>query len=217
MLAPWKKSYDKLDSVLKSRHHFANKAPSSQSYGFSSSHVWMWELDRKEGWVPKNWCFQTVVLEKTLESPLDCQEIQPVSPKGNQPWICMGRNDAEAEAPILWPHDAKGHFIGKDSDAGKDWRHKEKEWQRMRWLEGIIDSMDKSLRKLQEIVKDREARLATVHGVMKSWTQQNDWTSTLPFSSIFSLKYSSRIKSNGRYFSALIHDNGMFLDFQMKN
>ena len=90
-------------------------------------------------------------------------------------------------------------------------------WQRMRWLEGIINSTDKSLRKLQEIMKDRKARLATVHAVMKSWTQQNDWTSTLPFSSIFSLKYSSRIKSNGRYFSALIHDNGKFLDFQMKN
>ena len=89
--------------IKKQRYHFANKGPSSQSYGFSSSHVWMWEFDHKEGWVPKNWCFQTAVLEKTLESPLDCKEIQPVSPKGNQPWMCMGRTDAEAEAPILWP------------------------------------------------------------------------------------------------------------------
>ena len=164
MFAPWKKSYDKLDSILKSRDHFANKGPSRQSYGFSSSHVWMWEFDHKEGWVPKNWCFQTAVLEKTLESPLDCKEIQPVSPKGNQPWMCMGRTDAEAEAPILWPPDAKGHLTGKDSDAGKDWRHKEKGWQRMRWLEGIIEAMDMSLSKLQETVKDREAWHAAIIG-----------------------------------------------------
>ena len=126
MLAPWKKSYDKLDSVLKSRHHFANKAPSSQSYGFSSSHVWMWELDRKEGWVPKNWCFQTVVLEKTLESPLDCKEIKSFSLKGNQSWVYFGRTDAEAETPILWPPDTKNWLIGKDPDAGKDWGQEEK-------------------------------------------------------------------------------------------
>ena len=96
-----------LDSVLKSRHHFADKGPYSQSYGFSSSHVQMWELDQKEGWVPKNWCFLTVVLEKTLESPLGNKEIKPVNPKGNQPWIFIGRTDAKAEAPILWPPEAK--------------------------------------------------------------------------------------------------------------
>ena len=101
-LLPGRKTMTNLDSVLKSRHRFANKGPSSQSYGFSISHVLMWKLDHKEDWVLKNWCFQTVVLEKTLESPLDSKEIKPVSPKGNQPWVSIGRSDAETEAPILW-------------------------------------------------------------------------------------------------------------------
>ena len=105
-------------------YHFANKGPYGQSYGFSSSHVWMWELDRKEDWALKNWCFPTVVLEKTLESPLDCKEIKPVNPKGNQPWIFIRETDVEAEALILWPPGAKSWLIGKDSDAGKDWRQK---------------------------------------------------------------------------------------------
>ena len=105
---------------------FANKGPSSQSYGFSSSHVWMWELDYKESWAPKNWCFWTVVLEKTLGSPLDCKEIQPVHPKGNQSWIFTGRTDAEAETLILWPPNTKNWLIGKDPDSGKDWRQEEK-------------------------------------------------------------------------------------------
>ena len=108
-----------LDSVLKSRD-LADKGPYSQSYGFSSSHVRMWELDHKEGWVLKNWCFQTVVLEKTLESPVDSKELKPVNPTGNQSWIFIGRT--EAEVPILWPHDAKSRFIWKDPDARKDWR-----------------------------------------------------------------------------------------------
>ena len=111
-----------LDSILKNRHYFANKGPSSQGYGFSSSHVWIWELDYKEIWVPKNWCFWTVVLAKTLESPFVCKEIEPVHPKGNQCWIFIGRTDAEAETPILWPLDAKNWPSGKDPDAGKDWR-----------------------------------------------------------------------------------------------
>ena len=115
-----------LNSILKQSHYFINKGLSSQSYGFSSSHVWMWDLVYKEGWAPKNWCFWTVVLEKTLESPLDCKEIQPVHPKGNQSWIFIGRTDAEAETPILWPPDAKKWLIGKDLDAGKDWRQEEK-------------------------------------------------------------------------------------------
>ena len=126
MLAPWKKSYDKLDSVLKSRDHFAHKCLYSQSCHFSNSHVWMWELDHKKGWAPKNWCLWTVVLEKTLASPLDCKEIQPVNPKGNQPWISIVRTDAEAEAPILWPPDVKSQLTGKDPDAGKDWGQEEK-------------------------------------------------------------------------------------------
>ena len=115
-----------LDSILKSRHYFANKGLSSQGYGFSSGHVWMWELDCEESWAPKNWCFWSVVLEKTLESPLDCKEIQPVYPKGDQSGVFIGRTDAEAETPILWPPDAKSWLIGKDSEAGKDWTPKEK-------------------------------------------------------------------------------------------
>ena len=110
--------------IKKQRHYFVSKSPSSQGYGFSSSHVWMWELDYKESWAPKNWCFWTVVLENTLESPLDCAEIQPVCPK-DQSWILIGRTDVEAEAPILWPPDAKSWFIWKDPGAGKDWRREE--------------------------------------------------------------------------------------------
>ena len=121
-LTPLKESYDR---DRQQRHHFADKGPYSQSYSLSSSHVWMWELYHKQGWVPKNWCFRTVVLEKNLESPLDCK-IKPVSPKGSQPWIFIGRTDAEAETPILWPPDMKSQLIGKDPDTGKDWKQKEK-------------------------------------------------------------------------------------------
>ena len=113
-------------NIKKQRHYLVDKGPSSQSYGFSSSHVWMWELDCEEGWAPKNWCFWTVVFKKTLESPLDCKGIKQVNPKGNQPWIFIGRTDAEAEALILWPPDAKTWLIGKESDAGKDWGQEEK-------------------------------------------------------------------------------------------
>ena len=127
MLTPWKESYDQpRQYIQKQRHYFANKGPSNQGYGFSSSHVWMWELDYKESWVLKNWCFWTVVLEKTLESPLDCKEIQLVNPKGNQSWIFIGRTDVEAETPILGLPDPKNWLIGKDPDAGKDWRQEEK-------------------------------------------------------------------------------------------
>ena len=113
-----------LDSVLKNRD-ITDKGPYSQSYGFSISYVWIWELDHKEGWVPKNRCFRTVVLEKTFESPLDSKEIKPVNPKGNQPWIFIGRTDAVAEALILRPPDVKRHLIPKDPDAGKDWLQEE--------------------------------------------------------------------------------------------
>ena len=126
MLVPWKKSYDQpRQHIKKQRHYFANKGLSSQGYGFFSSHVWMWELDYIESWALKNWCFWTVV-EKTLESPLDCKEVQPVHPKGDQSWVFTGRTDAEAETLILWPPDAKNWLIGKDPDAGKDWRQEEK-------------------------------------------------------------------------------------------
>ena len=115
-----------LDSIFKSRD-ITNKGPSSQGYGFSCDHVWMWELDCEEGlWAPKNWCFWTLVVEKTLESPLDCKEIQPVHPKGDQSWVFIGRTDAEAETPILWPPHAKSWLIGKDPDAGRDWGQEEK-------------------------------------------------------------------------------------------
>ena len=112
--------------VKKQRHYFANKGPSSQGYGFSSSQVWMWKLDCEESWVPKNWCFWTVVLEKTLESPLNCKEIQPVHSERNQSWVFIGRTDVEAETPILWPTHVKSWLIGKDSDAGRDWEQEEK-------------------------------------------------------------------------------------------
>ena len=112
--------------IKKQRHHFADRGSYSQSYGFSSSHVWIWELDYKESRAPKNWCFWTVVLEKTLESPLDCKDIQPVHPKGNQSWIFIERTDAEAETPVLWPPHVKNWLIGKDSDAGRDWGQEEK-------------------------------------------------------------------------------------------
>ena len=124
-LAPWEESYHKpRQCFIKQRHYFADKDPSSQSYGFSSSHVRMWEPDHKEVWAPKNWCFWIVVLEKTLESPLDCREIKLVHPKGNQPWIFIGRT--EVEALIFWSPGAKSQLIGKNVDAGKDWREEEK-------------------------------------------------------------------------------------------
>ena len=126
MLAPWKKSCEKPRQLIKKqRQYLIDKCPSSQSYGFSSSNVWIWELDYKENWVPKNWCFWTVLLEN-LQSPLDCKEIKSVNPKGNQSWIFIGRTDAEAEAPILWPPDAKNRLIRKGLDTGKDWRWQEK-------------------------------------------------------------------------------------------
>ena len=127
MLIPWKESYDQpRQHIKKQRCNFANKGPFSLSYGFSSSHVWMWELGYKESWAPKNWFFWTVVLNKTLESPLDCKVIKPVSPKGNQSWTFIGRTNVEAEAPILWPPDVKNWLIWKDPDAGKDWGLEEK-------------------------------------------------------------------------------------------
>ena len=185
-LTPWKKSYDQLRQCIKKRrHYFANKGLSSQSYGVSSSHVWMWESDYKESWVLKNWCFWTVVLEKTLESPLDCKEIQPVHPKGNQSWIFIGRTDVEAETPILWPPGAKSWLIWKDPDAGKDWRREENgttEDEMVGWHHQLNGH---EFGKLQELVMDREASHAAVHWVatsrtwLSNWTELNWWWQTL--------------------------------------
>ena len=139
-----------LDSILKSRDiYFANKGPSGQGYAFSSGHVWMWELDCEGSWAPKNWCFWTAVLEKTLESPLDCKEIQPVHPKGDQSWVFIGRTDAEAEIPVLWPPHVKCWLLEKTLMLGGIGGRRRSGRQRMRWLDGITDSMNVSLSKLQ--------------------------------------------------------------------
>ena len=154
--------------------YLINKGPYSKSYGVSISHVWMWELDYKENWAPKNWCFWNVVLEKTLESPLDCKEIQPVHPKGNQSWIFIGKIDAEAEAPILWPPHGKNWLVGKDPDAGKDWRREEKgmtEDEMVGWHHWIRGhEFDHA------VPGDSEGLIATVCGITKSQTWLSDWT-----------------------------------------
>ena len=141
-------------------------------------HVWMWQLGHKEGWALQNWCFWTVVLETTLESPLDCKEIQPVNPRENQSWIFIGRTETETVTPVPWPPDVKNWLTRKDPDAGEDWRQEEKGTTEDKWLDVITDSLDMSLSKLQEMVKDREAWHAAFHGIAKSRTWLSDWPTT---------------------------------------
>ena len=179
-----------LDSILKSRDiTLPTKVRLVKAMFFSCGHVWMWELYGEEGWAPKNWCFWTVVLEKILKSPLDCKEIQPVHSKGDQSWVFFGRTDAEAETPIHWPPHTKSWLVGKDSDAGRDWAQEEKGTTEDDLDGWLTDFMDMSLNELWELLVDREAYRAAIHGVAKSWTRLRNWTEMNWLPLIFSFKF----------------------------
>ena len=186
------------ECVEKQRHYSANKGLYSQGYGLPSGCIQLWELDHKEGRTPKNWCLWTVVLEKTPESPLASKEIKPVNLKGNQPWILIERTDGKAEAPVFCSPDENSQLIGKDLMLGKTEGRRRRRHQRMRWLDSITDATDINLGELQEMVRNREAYHAIVHGVAKGRAQLGDWTITLPLlkCKVWSMKRCTTLQKN---------------------
>ena len=184
-LASWKKSYDQpRQHIKKQRRYFASKGPYSQSYGFSRSRVWMWELDYKESWMPKNWCFWIVVLEKTLESPLGCKEIKPVNPKGNQPWIVIGRTDSEVELQYSGHLMQRADSLEKTLMLGGIGSRRRSNRQRMRWLDGIADSMDMTLGELWELWWTGRPGVLQFLGsqrVGQDWATELNWTEASKF------------------------------------
>ena len=197
MIASWQEGNDQpRQCIEKQRHDSANRGLYSQAYGLPSGHVWLWELDHKEGRTPKNWCLQTVVLEKTPESPLDSKEIKPVNLKGDQPWIFTGRTDAKAEAPEFWSSNANKQLIRKSLMLGKI-EGRRRGCQRMKWPDGITDEMNMNLGKLREMVREREAWHATVRGVAKNWTWLGDWITTTTNGNISLINFrQTRIKEH---------------------
>ena len=176
--ASWQENYDKPRQCVQRQRHSAVTDLNSQEYGVPSGHLWLQELDYKDDRMPKYWCLETVVLEKTPESLLDSKEIKTVSLKGSQPWMLSGRTDGEAEAPVFWSSDVNSWLIGKSPMLGKREGRRRRRCQRMRLLDGIADAMDMNLDKLQEMVRDGEVWCAAVHGATKSWTQLDNWITT---------------------------------------